>query len=127
MSSSALYFASSHEWLRLDDDGLLTVGISDYGQNLLGDIVFVDLPDLGRTYAAGEEAVILESVKAAASAHAPVAGTVVAVNETAATHPERVNQSPYDTWLFRLQPQSNVDWSTFSDQATYERLSSEAA
>ena len=102
---SELKYASSHEWARLEEDGTVTVGISDHAQDALGDVVFVELPEVGSALAAGEEAGVVESVKAASDIYAPLAGEVIAVNEQLEDEPETVNSDPYnDGWIFRLQP-----------------------
>lgn len=101
-----LRYARSHEWARIEDDGTVTVGISDHAQEALGDVVFVELPEEGAELAAGDEAGVVESVKAASDIYAPIAGTVVAVNSELEDTPETVNSDPYqDGWFFRLQPQ----------------------
>lgn len=100
-----LRFARSHEWARVEDDGTVTVGISDHAQEALGDVVFVELPEEGATLSAGDEAGVVESVKAASDIYAPVTGKVVAVNAELEDTPETVNSDPYnDGWFFRLQP-----------------------
>ena len=100
-----LRYARSHEWARVEDDGTVTVGISDHAQEALGDVVFVELPEEGAELAAGDEAGVVESVKAASDIYAPVAGTVIAVNTTLEDAPETVNSDPYhDGWFFRLKP-----------------------
>lgn len=102
---SELKYAASHEWARLEEDGTITVGISDHAQEALGDVVFVELPEVGSNLAAGDEAGVVESVKAASDIYAPVAGEVIAVNEQLEDEPETVNSDPYnDGWFFRLQP-----------------------
>ena len=102
---SELKYASSHEWARLEEDGTVTVGITDHAQNSLGDVVFVELPEEGSEYGAGEEAAVVESVKAASDIYAPIAGEVIAVNDALEESPETVNEYPYsDGWFFRLQP-----------------------
>jgi glycine cleavage system H protein len=102
---SELKYASSHEWARLEEDGTVTVGITDHAQDALGDVVFVELPEVGVTLAAGDEAGVVESVKAASDIYAPVSGEVLAVNEQLEDEPEMVNADPYnDGWFFRLQP-----------------------
>jgi glycine cleavage system H protein len=102
---SELKYAASHEWARLEEDGTITVGISDHAQEALGDVVFVELPEVGASLAAGDEAGVVESVKAASDIYAPVAGEVIAVNEQLEDEPETVNSDPYsDGWFFRLQP-----------------------
>lgn len=102
---SELKYASSHEWARLEEDGTVTVGITDHAQNSLGDVVFVELPEVGAEYGAGEEAAVVESVKAASDIYAPISGEVIAVNDALEESPETVNEYPYsDGWFFRLQP-----------------------
>ncbi len=99
-----LKYASSHEWARLEEDGTVTVGISDHAQNALGDVVFVELPEMGATLAAGDEAGVVESVKAASDIYSPVGGEVVAINEALEDAPETVNTEPYsDGWFFRVK------------------------
>lgn len=100
-----LKYASSHEWARLEEDGTITVGISDHAQEALGDVVFVELPEVGSTLAAGDEAGVVESVKAASDIYSPVGGEVVAINDRLEDEPETVNADPYsDGWFFRLKP-----------------------
>ncbi|MEH6557852.1 MAG: glycine cleavage system protein GcvH [Oceanicoccus sp.] len=100
-----LKYASSHEWARLEDDGTITVGISDHAQEALGDVVFVECPEIGLTLSAGDEAGVVESVKAASDIYAPVSGEVVAINEVLEEAPETVNSDPYvDGWFYKLQP-----------------------
>ena len=100
-----LRYARSHEWARLEDDGTVTVGISDHAQEALGDVVFVELPEDGAELAAGDEAGVVESVKTASDIYAPVAGIVIALNSELEDAPETVNSDPYnDGWFFRLQP-----------------------
>jgi len=102
---SELRVASSHEWARLEEDGSITVGITDHAQEALGDVVFVELPEVGDTLAAGGEAGVVESVKAASDIYAPVGGEVIAINDQLEDEPETVNSDPYnDGWLFKLQP-----------------------
>ncbi len=102
---SELKYARSHEWARLEEDGTVTVGITDHAQEALGDVVFVELPETGGSVAAGEEAGVVESVKAASDIYAPVSGEVIAVNDQLEDQPELVNSDPYDDgWFFRLQP-----------------------
>ncbi|MDX1504611.1 MAG: glycine cleavage system protein GcvH [Spongiibacter sp.] len=102
---SELKYASSHEWARLEEDGTVTVGISYHAQDSLGDVVFVELPEVGAEYSAGDEAAVVESVKAASDIYAPVSGEIVAVNEALDESPETVNEYPYsDGWFFRIKP-----------------------
>lgn len=101
-----LKYAKSHEWARLEEDGTVTVGITEHAQEALGDVVFVETPNEGDTLAAGDQAGVVESVKAASDIYAPVAGEVIAVNELLEDAPETVNSDPYnDGWFFRLKPE----------------------
>lgn len=108
-----LKYAESHEWIRTEADGSLTVGISDHAQEALGDIVFVDLPEAGRQVTAGEAIAVVESVKAASDIYAPVSGEVIESNADLASTPDSVNGKPYDAWLFKIKP---------SDTASTEKL-----
>lgn len=102
---SELRYASSHEWARLEEDGTVVVGITDHAQDQLGDVVYVELPDVGQELSAGEEAGVVESVKAASDVYAPISGEVVAVNERLEDEPETVNAEPYeDGWFYKLSP-----------------------
>lgn len=102
-----LKFTKSHEWARLEDDGTITVGITDHAQELLGDLVFVDLPEVEQNVAEGDECAVVESVKAASDVYSPLTGTIIAVNEALSDEPELVNNSPYDDgWLFKLKPEN---------------------
>jgi glycine cleavage system H protein len=121
-----LKYTLSHEWARVEVDGSLTVGITDHAQDLLGDLVFVELPEVGRSVTAEEACVVLESVKAAADAYAPVAGTVLAVNEAVVAAPESINQDAYAAWLFKLAPANAADVEKLLDAACY-RASVDAA
>ncbi|MEZ5570515.1 MAG: glycine cleavage system protein GcvH [Halioglobus sp.] len=100
-----LKYASTHEWARLEEDGTVTIGITDHAQQALGDVVFVELPDEGAILAAGDEAGVVESVKAASDVYAPLGGEVIAVNSVLEDSPETVNIDPYnDGWFYKLQP-----------------------
>jgi glycine cleavage system H protein len=101
---SNLKYTSAHEWVRSEADGTLTVGITDHAQGALGDLVFIELPKVGRTLAAGEACAVVESVKAASDIYAPVSGEVVDINQAAADAPESVNADAYAAWLFRVKP-----------------------
>lgn len=114
-----LKYTPSHEWIRIEDDGTLTVGITDHAQEALGDIVFLELPDAGRALEAGEACAVVESVKAASDIYAPVAGKIIASNQDAADAPESVNADPYENWLFRIQP-DGADLPVFLDAAAYQ-------
>jgi len=107
---SELRVASSHEWARLEEDGTVTIGITDHAQEALGDVVFVELPDVGDTLGAGTEAGVVESVKAASDIYAPVGGEVIAINEQLEDEPETVNSDPYnDGWFFKLKPTDTAE------------------
>lgn len=112
-------FLKSHEWARKDADGRIVIGISDHAQSALGDLVYVDLPEVGRVLAAGEASAVVESVKAASDVYSPVSGTVVAHNTALNDAPDTINQSPYeDGWLFALQP-SGSEFDQLLDGPTY--------
>ena len=115
-----LVYAETHEWARLDEDGNVLVGISDYAQDQLGDVVYVELPELDRSVGAAEEAGVVESVKAASDLYAPVTGTVVAVNDALEDAPELVNQDPYgDGWLFTIEPADESELDDLMDAEAY--------
>ncbi len=114
-----LKYTKSHEWARLTDDGLIEVGITDHAQEALGDIVFLDLPEAGRTVTAGEEIAVVESVKAASDIYAPVSGEIVAANRAAADAPESVNTDAYAAWLFKIRPANAGDLSKLLDAKAY--------
>lgn len=102
---SDLRYVDSHEWIRLEDDGSVTVGITDHAQQALGDVVFVELPEVDAELALGAEAGVVESVKAASDIYVPISGKILAVNEALADDPELVNNDPYeDGWFFRMKP-----------------------
>ena len=105
---SELKYTKSHEWLRVEDDDLVTVGISDHAQELLGDLVFVELPEAGTEFVAGDECCVVESVKAASDVYMPISGEVVEINESLVDEPEIINSSPYDNgWLFKIKPSAD--------------------
>ncbi|MBL8511551.1 MAG: glycine cleavage system protein GcvH [Betaproteobacteria bacterium] len=114
-----LKYTPSHEWINQEADGTLTVGITDHAQDALGDLVFVELPAIGRQLIAGEACVVLESVKAASDAYAPVAGEVIAVNQAVADKPESLNENAYDAWLFKLKPAAGESLDAMLDAAGY--------
>ena len=119
---SNLKYTKSHEWVRTEADGTVTIGITDHAQELLGDLVFVELPEVGRTLAAEQEAAVVESVKAAADVYAPLAGTVIEVNQAAVDAPELINQDAYGVWLFRMRPVAASELDALLDAAAYERI-----
>ena len=117
---SELKYTKSHEWLRLEDDGLVTVGISDHAQELLGDLVFVELPEAGLEFVAGDECCVVESVKAASDVYMPISGEVAEINEALADEPEIINDSPYDNgWLFKIRP-SAEEFDDLMDADAYQ-------
>ena len=115
-----LRYAPSHEWARLEADGTVTVGISDHAQEALGDVVFVELPEVGKTLAAGQEAGVVESVKAASDIYAPIGGEVIAVNEGVSDAPESVNSDPYGSWFFKLKSSDVAELDKLLDAAAYK-------
>ncbi len=117
---SDLRYAASHEWARLEADGSVTVGISDHAQEALGDVVFVELPEVGQQLTAGQEAGVVESVKAASDIYAPVSGEVLEVNSALADSPEQVNGDPYGSWFFRLQPSDKAELDKLLDADGYK-------
>lgn len=117
-----LRYAKSHEWVRRESDGTVTVGITDYAQNSLGDITYVQVPKVGATLKAGETFGVVESVKAASDIYAPIAGTVAAVNTTLDTAPETVNRAPYaDGWMIKLKPADPAAIEALLDPAAYAK------
>ena len=115
-----LKYTASHEWVKSEADGTLTVGITDHAQEALGDLVYIELPAVGRVVAAAEACAVVESVKAASDIYAPVAGEVTAVNADLPATPELVNQDAYASWLFRLKPSDAGAVGTLLDAAAYE-------
>lgn len=117
-----LRFADSHEWARLEADGSVTVGISDHAQEALGDVVFVELTEVGTVFAAGDAAGVVESVKAASDIYAPISGEVIAVNEDLSDNPESLNSDPYGAWIFKLKPANPAELDKLLDAAGYKAL-----
>jgi glycine cleavage system H protein len=124
---SELKYTASHEWSRLEEDGLVTIGITDHAQSLLGDIVFIELPEVDADIEAGAEAGVVESVKAASDIYIPITGTVVTVNKNLLDKPEMVNSDPYgEGWLFQIQPLDEEDLNELMDADEYaEQVASE--
>ncbi|RXJ72301.1 glycine cleavage system protein H [Veronia nyctiphanis] len=117
---SELKYATTHEWVRPEGDGVYTVGISDHAQSLLGDMVFIDLPDLDDTVDAGDDCAVAESVKAASDVYAPLTGKVVAINEDLESSPELVNSDPYgDGWLFQIKISDDAELNDLLDAEAY--------
>jgi glycine cleavage system H protein len=116
-----LRYAETHEWVRLQEDDIVTVGITDHAQHLLGDLVFVELPEVGRVVAAAESCAVVESVKAASDIYSPVDGVIVEVNELLADNPELINEDPYgEGWILRLKTSAKLDG--LLDAAAYEAI-----
>lgn len=123
-----LRYTQSHEWLKDNGDGTVTVGITDHAQEALGDIVFVEIPDVGRTVAAEEACAVVESVKAASDIYAPLAGEVVGVNAALADTPDAINQSPYEAgWIFKLALADADALAGLLDASAYEAVAQEDA
>lgn len=118
-----LKYSKEHEWLRKEADGTYTVGITEHAQELLGDMVFVDLPDVGATVSAGDDCAVAESVKAASDIYAPISGEIVAVNDALSDSPEQVNSEPYGAgWIFRIKASDESEVEALLDAAGYEAL-----
>jgi glycine cleavage system H protein len=118
-----LKYSKSHEWVRRESDGSVTVGITDHAQDLLGDMVFVELPEPGREVAAGKECAVVESVKAASDVYSPISGEVVAVNEAINDSPELVNKDPYgEGWMMRIKPAAGAAVDALLDADAYQAL-----
>lgn len=117
-----LKYTASHEWVKTNADGTVTVGITEHAQDLLGDMVFVENPVVGRTLAAGEECAVVESVKAASDVYAPIAGEVVASNGEVEAAPEAINEDAYAAWMFKLKPTNSADVDGLIDAAAYQAL-----
>ena len=120
----SLFFTKEHEWIRVDGD-VATVGISNHAQEALGDIVFAEVPDAGRSLSKGDDAAVVESVKAASDVYAPLAGEIVAGNDELAGAPEKVNENAYAAWLFRLRPTDASALSQLLDAMAYTKLVAE--
>lgn len=123
---SAAHYAKTHEWVRIEE-GLAVIGISDTAQDLLSDVVYVELPEEGRTVAAGEPVAVVESVKAAEEVITPISGVVIAVNRALEEQPELVNEQPYEAWFFKVEPGDSLAAETASlmDAKAYERFVAE--
>jgi glycine cleavage system H protein len=117
-----LRYTESHEWVRQEADGTLSVGITFHAQEMLGDVVFVEHPAVGRKVAKGEECGVIESVKAAADIYAPVSGEIVAANGALAEAPEKINQEPYAAWMFRVRPSAPDELAGLLDAAAYRAI-----
>jgi glycine cleavage system H protein len=119
-NTAAVKYAKSHEWIRVDADGVATVGISEFAQDALGDVVFVELPKSGATVKAGQEVAVVESVNAASDIYSPVSGSIVEINDTLKDKPELLNSSPLaDGWLFRIRLSNASELDALLDAAGY--------
>jgi len=116
-----LKYAATHQWVRMETDGTATVGITFHAQEQLGDVVFVQHPEIGRKVKQGETCAVVESVKAASDIPAPVSGEIVEVNQAVADAPEKVNQDPYSAWLFRIRPGDPSELDRLLDAAAYRK------
>ena len=115
-------YATSHEWALLEDDGTVRVGITDHAQEALGDLVFVELPEIGQSVGKGDECSVVESVKAASDIYSPVSGEIIAVNDSLEDSPEAVNEAPYDDgWLFLVQPVDTSELDEMLDADAYQQ------
>jgi glycine cleavage system H protein len=118
-----LRYTSEHEWLRQEEDGSVTVGITDHAQSALGDLVYVELPEVGQELEAGEEMAVVESVKAASDVYSPISGLVLEINVDLADEPEKINIDPYgDGWIVRLKSPSNIDSSNIMNSDSYQAM-----
>ena len=117
---SNLKYTASHEWIKTEADGTITVGITQHAQELLGDMVFVENPAVGRKLKAQEECAVVESVKAASDVYAPVAGVVTAANTELDSAPEKINADPYGAWMFKMKPDNAADVAGLLDAAAYQ-------
>lgn len=116
-----LKYVASHEWLRLEADGTITVGITDHAQDALGDVVFVELPEVGTTVEADQEIAVVESVKAASDVYAPISGEIVEINEELVDSPELANEDPYGkAWFFKVKPANPADYDGLMSAEEYE-------
>ena len=118
-----LKYLESHEWARVESDGTVTIGISDHAQGALGDLVFVEVPEVGKALKKGTAAAVVESVKAASDVYSPISGEVVAANESLSSAPELVNQDPYGQgWLFKVKPANQAELGQLLDSKAYEKV-----
>ena len=118
---STLKYTKSHEWIRVEDDSTLTIGVTDHAQEALGDIVFLELPEAGRALSAGEACAVIESVKAASDIYAPVAGEIIAINSAIVDAPDTLNADPYNAWLFKIKPTNLDDIDALLDATGYAK------
>ena len=119
---SNLKYTATHEWIKTEADGTISIGITQHAQELLGDMVYVEAPEAGRKLKAKEECAVVESVKAAADVYAPVSGEVVAANGDLDGAPEKINSDPYGAWIFRMKPDNGADVAALLDAAAYQAV-----
>ncbi|MBA4382117.1 MAG: glycine cleavage system protein H [Sideroxydans sp.] len=119
---SNLKYTASHEWVKTEADGTVTIGITQHAQELLGDMVFVEAPTVGRKLKAKEECAVVESVKAAADVYAPISGEVTAINGDLDSSPENINSDPYGAWIFKMKPDNAADVAALLDAAGYQAV-----
>ena len=117
-----LKYSKSHEWVKSEADGTVTVGITSHAQELLGDMVFIELPNVGRTLKQKEECAVAESVKAAADVYAPISGEVLAVNSPLVDAPEKINEDAYSAWLFKMKPSNPAELDNLMNAAAYTEM-----
>ena len=122
-----LKYLDSHEWARVESDGTVTIGISDHAQGALGDLVFVEVPEVGKSLSKGGAAAVVESVKAASDVYSPISGEVIAANDTLGSSPELVNSDPYGAgWLFKIKPSNSAELQQLLDAKAYEKVVADA-
>ncbi len=117
-----LKYAKSHEWSKVEDNNVIRIGITDFAQEELGDLVYIELPELGKQFKAGEQCAVVESVKTASDLYSPVTGAVVAINEDVTDSPEQVNDEPYDTWLFCIKADDLTGLDALMDAEAYQKM-----
>ena len=117
-----LKYATSHEWASVEEDNIVRIGITDFAQEELGDLVYIELPELGRHVEAQEQCAVVESVKTASDLYSPVSGEIVAVNESLNDEPEQINESPYESWIFCVRADDPADLKPLLDADTYQQL-----
>ncbi|MFK5950288.1 MAG: glycine cleavage system protein GcvH [Methylococcales bacterium] len=117
-----LKYAKSHEWSKIEDDNIVRIGITDFAQEELGDLVYIELPEVGKQLNAGEQCAVVESVKTASDLFSPVSGTVTTINEAIIDSPEQVNDEPYDTWLFCIKADNLDELDELMDATAYQAI-----
>ncbi len=117
-----LKYAASHEWISVEENNIIRIGITDFAQEELGDLVYIELPELGRQVQAQEQCAVVESVKTASDLYSPVAGEIVAVNESLNDEPEQINDSPYESWIFCVRANDLTDLNSLLDAEAYQQF-----